>query len=227
MKTYKYILSILVLLAAAIAIYPTLNLINSAAKLPLEGKTYQMVNGMQLKQDENAVIQMDEEDEVKVQKTNEVLLPFPIYYEEKIASVYINAMAVINPIDVTNKKINYFSMIYQKDNKLYVKEKEKEKQIKDSFLFDGEDIYVFLEDTNVTFNKKTITLSPLSYVKVIKNSIIQYYDYKKKEFKQEKIKDDVTATLNDAKLFLHTDVLVTKDVQVLLYGKVDDLPNYE
>lgn len=220
---YKY--AILIVVIAIIAILPCVYFMNALERFPLSDDSYQIINGMRINFFTDNILEKDD-DKIYIKQTKESVLHFPIYYQNQTAFVLPQTMSVVDIVEATSKKINYFSKVYAKDNQNYVRQNDKDKFLKNCFLFDGEDMYIFLDDVKLFYGKKTVNISAFSYVKVMKNETIHYYDYKSQTFKSDKIDGSVTVQIQDKKVYLHSDILKTNDMQVLLYGNVSDLPNY-
>lgn len=96
-----------------------------------------------------------------------------------------------------------------------------------SFLYDGADLYVFLYETTIKIDNKTIKLSPLSYISVIYEGEINYYDKKNDKFVTiDTSKDDVIATLDSYKINLSTDMIMYETSNKLLIKNVDNLKTF-
>lgn len=125
----------------------------------------------------------------------------PIYYKDILGKILLpEKMEVVFPNKDTIYKIDEFTNIIQDSNVMYAKryKKDKTKSINSSFLYDGSDLYFFLEETTITIGKKKYKLSPLSYAIVNYRQNVEFYDYEKDEYTildiDEVTKSDVIAT---------------------------------
>ena len=108
------------------------------------------------------------------------------------------------------------SFYFDKDDKIFLEE---------SFLYDGQDLYLFLYKTSILVGEKTYELSPLSYAIVDYHDQVEIYD--KASDKYEIIDNctfDVIATLGEHKINLSTDMV--NDNRLLLKS-FNDLPTYK
>ena len=136
----------------------------------------------------------------------------PIYYKDTLGKVlFPSKMEVVYPEKGKVYMLDDFSNIIQDSNVMYAKrlKKDNKKSINNSFIYDGEDLYFFLEETTIKVGKKKYKLSPLSYAIVNYRQNIEFYDYKKDEYI---ILDEAQATSN-------SDVIATnknKDYEINL-----------
>ena len=116
----------------------------------------------------------------------------PVYYAEKENKViFPEDMAIVFPHNNGMMyRINHFSNIIEENSDVYLEtnlavETNKTK----AFLYDGQDLYFFLERTNITVNGTTYEVSPLSYAIVRYKQSIEIYNYEKDEYQVIDIQD--------------------------------------
>jgi hypothetical protein len=157
----------------------------------------------------------------------------PIYFSKIENDMLLPTnMALLIPRMMTkNYKLPYFSRITMEEtetdsNAFLVNENDKT-YLEKSFLYDGADLYVFLYETTIKIDNKTIKLSPLSYISVIYEGEINYYDKKNDKFVTiDTSKDDVIATLDSYKINLSTDMIMYETSNKLLIKNVDNLKTF-
>ena len=90
----------------------------------------------------------------------------PIYYadiENKV--LFPEDMAIVFPNQSGMiYKLNRFSNIIYDTETAYLETNVENKALNHAFLFDGKDLYFFLEETNMNINGQEYILTPLSYV---------------------------------------------------------------
>ena len=103
----------------------------------------------------------------------------PIYYQDKDVVILPKDMSVVMPtlgcaeyLSSGYSYITYESGIYKLTTNRY------NDKLNHYFLYDGSDLYFFIEPVTLVINEEKIELSPLSYVKVKYNKSITYYDKK-------------------------------------------------
>lgn len=157
----------------------------------------------------------------------------PIYFKKVKNDLLLPTnMAILIPRLMTkNYKLPYFSRITIEENEndtnaFLVKDTDKV-YLDKSFLYDGADLYVFLYETTVKIGKKTITLSPLSYINVVYEGEITYYDKQKDKYEIiETHTGDVIATIDSYKVNLSTDMILYEQSNKLLIKNVTNLKTY-
>lgn len=119
----------------------------------------------------------------------------PVYYAEKEHKViFPEDMAIVFPHNNGMMyRINHFSNIIEENSDVYLEtnlavETNKTK-LDQAFLYDGQDLYFFLERTNITVNGTTYEVSPLSYAIVRYKQSIEIYNYEKDEYQVIDIQD--------------------------------------
>lgn len=140
----------------------------------------------------------------------------PIYFEKQPKILLPSTMSVVLPQLNVVKKLNYFTEISEiQQGDFFVKKDGLKKVVSDCFLFDGKNLYVFLEKTTIKYLDKTIELEPFSFVSVNYNQSIEIYDYKNKKhtLEQTDVCDVVAETKSGSKISLSTDTLFRKDGQ--------------
>ena len=92
-------------------------------------------------------------------------------------------MAIVYPNDnCVAYRINQFSNIVEENGETYLETTTNKTNLKQAFLYDGEDLYFFLERTKIIVNGTTYEVSPLSYVIVRYKQNVEIYNYEKDEY---------------------------------------------
>ena len=164
-KIFKiFIILIMVLVILAVAYY-----IKNLEKTSFENhEFYQYFGNMKFEYTGNLEISK-ETNGITNLTMNDVELQLgsiPIYYKDvENRLIFPEDMAIV----FTNGKfkiqrINYFSELQLESNIISLNYQDKKMGIKDAVLYDGDDMYVFIEPTTLTVGDQTFELSPLSYV---------------------------------------------------------------
>jgi biopolymer transport protein ExbD len=152
----------------------------------------------------------------------------PIYYAKEKSLFLPKDMSIIFPNNFgLHNKVNHFSSITLKDNNFYVKNENYQKQVTDCFLFDGEDLYLFLDKMTFTIGKDTYVIEPFSYIILDYQNSIQIYDYKNDIYRIINLdKNDIIATSSKGyKVNLSIDSISYDKYEQLLLKKIDILNN--
>ena len=227
---------ILITIIFIFIIYKIFNIIvENNKKIDLSGDTYyQYFYGICKEYSGKIeVITKDDQKQLILENDNIVYLDStPIYYKETLGKVLLpNRMEVVYPDKGTIYKLNEFTNIIQDSNVMYAKKYKKDntKGINNTFLYDGDDLYFFLEETTITIGKSKYKLSPLSYAIVNYRQNVELYDYNKDEYiiidESELPTDDVIAVNKnkDYTINMSVDSFSTGSTDQLLIKNIDYL----
>lgn len=149
----------------------------------------------------------------------------PIYYQDKDIIILPEDMSVIMPTlscaEYLSKGYSYIT--YQ--NGIYNLTTDKyNKKLNHYFLYDGKDLYFFIEPVTLTINKEKIKLSSLSYVIAKYNNSITYYDKKTDTFKIIETTDDDSTIENDYySINISKDSLNYQGTNIILTSAIENL----
>lgn len=148
----------------------------------------------------------------------------PIYYKDTPNKViFPEEMQIIRPMENGQTyKINKFSNLYINENAIYLEYNGNIKEITDSFIYDGSDLYFFISDATLTIDDKTYEITPLSYVKAYDKSIIEIYNMQKDEYTIVETQNQAILQTEQYSLNLNTDTLkCNENTQLLLHNMKD------
>lgn len=149
----------------------------------------------------------------------------PIYYKDTLGKVILpSKMEVVYPDKGAIYRIEEFTNIIQDSKVMYAKrlKKEKIKGINNAFIYDGNDLYFFLEETTITVGKNKYKLSPLSYAIVNYRQNIEFYDYEKDEYTI--LSEEEATSANDVKATnKNKDYVINMSVDSFSTGSTDQL----
>jgi len=229
MKKILMLLSIVAIFAIGAAYM----LINKIDKLEItETDMYQYLSGTRYTYNGN--LQISRQDDKTFLYNNGKKFSMdsdPIYYTKENKLILPKDMVLVSYDDGRVQKINHFNSISVKDHKYYVNVDGKDTEIRNSFLFDGADTYLFLDNLQLKHGEVTYNLTPLSYVTFVGNSDLTVYIKEINEIKQDSILNEtVTATSNHGyKVDLNSDSLTynDKNTKQLLPKNFDGLVKFE
>ena len=162
--------------------------------------------------------------ELKAKDRKVTLDSTPVYYSDENGKVILpEDMAVVYPNNNGMMyRINHFADITEENGEIYLETnlatKTNKTKLEKAFLYDGQDLYFFLERTTITVNGTSYEVSPLSYVIVRYKQSVEIYNYEKDEYQiidtsetqEAKVETD-TYTIN-----LSVDSLQTAEKEQLL-----------
>ena len=182
-------------------------LVLSNEKYDLSGETYyQYFYGiMEEYSGKMDVVQRNDDIQLVLENGKVIYLDStPIYYKNVLGKMlFAKPMELVIP-DVGNYKLSKFTNIYEENNTMQIKKfnSSKSKTINNGFIFDGNDLYFFLDDTVITIGDTEYELPPLSYVIVNYRTNVEIYNYDKNEYTiiqdENALKNDIIA-VNKAK----------------------------
>ena len=161
-------------------------------------------------------------DEKKVELQSE-----PIYYKKRVEALFPQKMSVVFPItNGMQKKVNYYTSIEKNGEDFYLKNKDLDYKISSSFLYDGNDLYFFIEDTKIVFGEVEINIPRFSYVINRYKGELYIYDYSQDNMMFfEQVNEDVYAISNNYKINISIDSLILNNKTKLLMKNLDYLKN--
>lgn len=151
----------------------------------------------------------------------------PLYYENKDMVIFPQNMAAVYPMrNGQMRKVNRFSKIKKEDETIYVENTLEKKSIGNLFLFDGQDLYFFIEETEIVIGADRYQLSPMSYAIAEYNGDIEFYDKKSDQYTiiSGNYKD-VRAETEDYTIILSQDVIQYDEKEQLLIRQIEKLDN--
>lgn len=154
----------------------------------------------------------------------------PIYYSDVENKVlFPENMAIIYPVsNGLAYKINHFSNIYIDSESVYLQKGEWKKNLQNSFIYDGNDLYFFLETTKISVNDTQYELSPLSYVIAKYNEGLEIYNKKSDEYIIIEAKNqEILAKTDSYTINLSIDAIKYGEKEQLLIKNIDYLKNIE
>ena len=149
----------------------------------------------------------------------------PIYYREKDIIILPKDMSVVMPtlscaeyLSKGHSYITYKNGIYNLTTDRY------NKKLNHYFLYNGKDLYFFIEPVTLTVNNEKIELSSLSYVIAKYNNSITYYDKKTDTFKIIETTNDDSKIENDYySINISKDSLNYQGTNIILTSAIENL----
>lgn len=224
---YKIIIPILLILVLFIAffIYYKVSILDNYKK-DTEDNFYQYFYDK--KYEYKGVVSTNRHDVIVDFKTDDYDITFdstPIYYSNIDKVIFPKDMSVVMPTlncaEYLAKGYSYLEV--NKDNYILTTDNYSNKLGK-YFLFDGGDLYFFLDEVTLKIGDSEIKISPMSYVVAKYNNSISYYDKKNDTYKTVDTKDDKSLVYNDYyKVYVSLDQIDYYGTNVILTASIDEL----
>ncbi|HIU52024.1 MAG TPA: hypothetical protein IAB70_05340 [Candidatus Merdicola faecigallinarum] len=158
----------------------------------------------------------------------------PVYYGDvEGKAMFPEDMAIIYPKqNGLMNKVNHFSSVIKEGESTYLElnttTSTNKKLVENALLYDGSDLYFFLENTTITVNGQDYEVTPLSYVIVRYRENVEIYNKEKDEYTVIETPDqDVYAKTADYTINMSIDALQAGEKEQLLIKSIDKLQNIE
>ncbi len=147
-----------------------------------------------------------------------------LYKGETKLTLPCNMLLMVPNESLGVKRVNYFTTVTENSGRVTFTSDKKMAQSYGGFLYDGGDLYIFLEPTTLCIgNVKEIELPPLSYAKVRYAQSVEYHNSETDE--------DIVIGINEVEVTAYAksgymlnvckDVIYTDTSEVLLFSAVD------
>lgn len=149
----------------------------------------------------------------------------PIYYQEQDIIIFPEDMSVVMPTlncaEYLSKGYSYITY----ENGIYTLTTDKyNKKLNHYFLYDGKNLYFFIEPVTLTVNNEKIELSSLSYLIAKYNNSITYYDKKTDTYKVIETSDNDATIENDYySINVSKDSLNYQGTNIMLTSAIENL----
>lgn len=147
-------------------------------------------------------------------KGTEIFLQMgPLYYKDQERMFLPMVMVACCPSDNKFGRLDYFTEVYQDQNGVYAQRGYHHIPLHNGFLHNGADLYIFLENTTIKWQEKSVALEPFSYAIVIYNQRLEIYSAKDGECVLEDtgVCKVIAETTSGYKIDLGTDILYRAD----------------
>lgn len=149
----------------------------------------------------------------------------PIYNKNSNIVILPKDMSVVMPTLSCQEYLSkgYSYITYNKGNYILTTNKYN-KKLNHYFLYDGLDLYFFIEPVTLTINEEKIELSPFSYIIAKHNNSISYYDKLTDTFKIIETKDDNSIIENKYySINISKDTLNYQGTNIILTSSIENL----
>ena len=148
----------------------------------------------------------------------------PLYYTEKNAVLTPRPLVYCDSRSLNYNLLPVFSDIKIAENgNIVMSDKRSEAAVSSGFLYDGKDIYIFLEPVTLRVNGYQFELSRLSYVEAQYGGMVTVFDYETRGFYSEELKDEPLAydTSKNFEIHLLSDEVENSLGRFLIFSSPD------
>jgi hypothetical protein len=153
----------------------------------------------------------------------------PLYYENKEEVIFPNTMSVILPVEgKMQRKLNRYTTINGEGIQAIISNQNLKYALTNGFVYDGSNLYFFVEKGTLSWGTNKIELSPMSMVSCYYQGDLSIYDYEKNEaVLYENVTDDVIMTFEDYSVNLSYDSVAVDNSSFLLHKNIEKLAALE
>ena len=149
----------------------------------------------------------------------------PIYYVGRKEAIFPNKMSVVFPLEGrTQKKINRYTIVDGQGIQPVVSNVNLKYALTNAFIYDGSNIYFFLEPAKITWGDRTVEVPFFSYVYCDFRGDLVIYNYDTEEIIYEQLVNDVVmAEFENYKINLSYDSIIVNEKSSLLHKNIETL----
>lgn len=165
---------------------------------------------------------------ISLESKNITLNSSPVYYANHSDQMILPGnMEIVYPYKNNPMyKAGKFSKIYYLSNYIYINSESGLGRLYDCFLYDGNDLYVFTENTTVMIDENKYELSPMSFIEVTKG-YARMYNKKKDEYILLENYNKAEAYTEEYFINLLSDSFTYNNSYYMLIKNIDKLDFYE
>lgn len=192
-------------------------------------KLYQYFSGIKVEYTGKIRMKRSNDNITKISFTDETvdLDSTPIYYQQAKKVIFPKNMSSVFPTLGKQYKVNYYSTLSQDGDTIYVMDRDLKRTLSNALLYDGNDLYFFVDAVTVTYGDVSVDLEPLSYITVDPfNHLLQIYDYANDSFTMiSDTFDEVFISTKKYKVNASLDVMYYNKKSRLLFKDISKLNN--
>lgn len=150
----------------------------------------------------------------------------PLVFEGQHKYLLPVSMAYLNPNSENGpKRVNYFSKtLCNMEKKIIVSYNDKDIEIKDGFMYDGNGTFIFMEEVDITIGNRKISLSPMSYVRIFYKDSIEILNLKEDEYLYIELNDNnqvIAESKTGYSINIGTNVMTVDDMPRILFSNIE------
>lgn len=148
----------------------------------------------------------------------------PIYYDDEERFMITEDMVYFDPRSGRFSRADRFTEFFMENGNLWASIGGVKKVVNGGFLYNGKDMYIFLEPVTVTADQFHQDIPAFSYVEAVYGDQVAVFDYEKKKTDLYSAGDDVPAKAVDYTVNVVSDTVILPDgMRILLFNAPDQL----
>ncbi len=193
-----------------------------------KSEVHQFMGGMEFEYGEDTIFRENSGSIVATDGDDKrFIVDTPLLYKGETKLTIPVDMLLMMPLQGTKLyRITHFTTITETDGKVVYTLDKKKAEGHGGFMYDGEDLYIFLDPTTINIgNTIEIELPPLSYAKVKYGQYVDYHNSETDENQYIAISEfsDVRARGKGFDLGLTNDVIYLDEQEAMLYSAVPNV----
>lgn len=151
----------------------------------------------------------------------------PLYFKQQQQLILPKNMLNVNYNTGNQTKVPYYTNIKYENSGYYYILNNKKNKVLNSFLYDGKDLYLFLDETEIKNGTTIVTIPAMSYVIYNSNEELYVFDYKNSSVLFYKDIDEPKAYIKNIVLNLKNDSLESGKYDKILIKNFINLKSIE
>lgn len=121
----------------------------------------------------------------------------PVYLTDKESVIFPKEMIMMFPLKDKEYVVNSLAEVYRENDLYYLNIRDFNNSYKNVFLYDGKNLYFFIDNVSISVGDKIIELSPMSYISYSYLNLLEYYDKENDVFGQIEVTSGDVIVYND------------------------------
>lgn len=218
-------ISLILVLFIAFLIYYKFSVYDGAVSEEV-GQFYQYFFGE--KYEYKGIVSLNRRDVIVDFNTDDYDIKFgstPIYYKDKDKVIFPSDVSVVMPtLGCAEYRAIKYAYIEKSNDNYILTTKDYSDKLGRYFIYDGEDMYFFLDEVTLVVGERKINLSPFSYIIARYRDYIYYYDKGTDTVESINVNNDESYVENDYyKVFVSLDKIDYFGSNVILSSSIEDL----
>lgn len=152
----------------------------------------------------------------------------PLYYKDiQDRVIFPESMEIIEVSENGQTyKINKFSEVYMNQDVAYIEYKDEVKELPNSFMYDGADMYFFISNATLEIDGTTYEIAPLSYVQAYNKNSVEIYNKQKDEYQTIETTNQAIVTIDNCTINVSTDTMMYNEKEQILLHNMNGIEEF-
>ena len=152
----------------------------------------------------------------------------PLYYKDiQDRVIFPESMEIIEVSENGQTyKINKFSEVYMNQDVAYIEYKDEVKELPNSFMYDGADMYFFISNATLEIDGTTYEIAPLSYVQAYNKNSVEIYNKQKDEYQTIETTNQAIVTIDNCTINVSTDTMMYNESEQILLHNMNGIEEF-